>query len=75
MHDELAGETSGNFQRLLLSMYSFPEKIEAQNLHIALKGLGTDEKVFLVDKKVFFFVLLVRIVLNILKITFFNKPD
>merc|ERR1712168_413855 len=31
--DEMAGETSGSFKRLLLSMYSYPEKIEAQNLH------------------------------------------
>jgi len=45
LHDELAGETSGSFKRLLLSMYSCPEEIEAENLHKAMKGLGTDEKV------------------------------
>ncbi|GLH09145.1 Annexin B9 [Gryllus bimaculatus] len=41
---DIKSETSGNFRELLVALLSRPTEYYAQQLHKAVKGLGTDEK-------------------------------
>lgn len=41
---ELKSELSGNFETAVLGMLMTPDEFDAYQMHIAMKGLGTDEK-------------------------------